>query len=196
MSVYLLVFMGSQAVGSYVWGALAGSLGTAPTLAIAAGLLVLVAASVIALPLRPETGTLDRAVSTAWPVPTVVFDVEPNDGPILVTVRWSVLPGHERDFVAAMRAVGRARRRTGAYHWGLFRHGDEADAMLEQFMVRSWSEYETQARTRWTASDHDAVETARSHTVPGSVIQQPFVAVTDDRTRAVSATADTGAPRS
>ncbi|GAA1877997.1 MFS transporter [Williamsia serinedens] len=191
MSVYLLVFMGSQAVGSYVWGALAGAVGLGPTLAIAAAILVLVAASVVVLPLRAETGTLDRAVSTAWPTPTIVFDVDPTDGPVLVTVRWTVLPGRERAFVSAMRAVGRARRRTGAYRWGLFRQGDAPDVMLEHFMVRSWSEYESQTQTRWTASDHAAIEAARSHTVPGSVIQQPFVAIADDRMRAPSTSADT-----
>ncbi|MCP2193755.1 MFS transporter [Williamsia deligens] len=179
MSVYLLVFMGSQAVGSFLWGLVANAIGLGPTLAVAAGLLVLVAASVRVLPLRAETGTLDRAVSTAWPAPTVVFDVDPDDGPVLVTVTWRIRPGDEREFVRAMAAVGRSRRRTGGYHWGLFRSESDADAMLEHFMVPSWSQYVTQTQTRWTASDHEAIETARAHTIPDSVVQRSYVAVAD-----------------
>ena len=67
MAVYLLVFSGSQALGSYLWGLLAAHFGLAQSLLAAAALLLLTAASVAVLPLRPETGTLDLTTSTAGP---------------------------------------------------------------------------------------------------------------------------------
>jgi MFS family permease len=88
MSIYLLVFMGSQALGSLAWGLVASHVGLVEALLISAALLLAVAASVGRLPLHAATGTLPRGVSTAWPTPTVVFEPEPDDGPV-VTVNCS-----------------------------------------------------------------------------------------------------------
>lgn len=160
MSVYLLVFMGSQAIGSLAWGWLASKVGIVDALALAAAALVVVAASVFVLPLRPETGVLDRTVSTAWPTPTVVFEPVPDDGPVRVTVTYPVDDANRADFVSAMVAVGKARKRTGAFTWSLFRSLDDDDTMVEQFSVPSWSQYERQRNERWMGSDHDAVDSA------------------------------------
>ncbi|STQ64835.1 H+ Antiporter protein [Gordonia bronchialis] len=60
MSVYLLVFMGSQGIGSFLWGAVGSAIGTRWALIVAAICLVIAAASVVVLPLSPVTGTLSR----------------------------------------------------------------------------------------------------------------------------------------
>lgn len=168
MSIYLLVFMGSQALGSFIWGVIASHTGFATGLLISAVLLVIAAASVKALPLRPETGTLPRGVSTAWPTPMVVFGPEPEDGPVIITNTFRVRPGELEQFEQEMIAVGRARRRTGAYSWGLYCHGGDSDVRVEQFTVPSWGEFEHQHRERWTDSDHDLITAALAHTVTGA----------------------------
>ncbi|MET0930442.1 MAG: MFS transporter [Aeromicrobium sp.] len=168
MSVYLLVFMGSQAVGSFVWGLVASHLGLTEALVISAALLVLAAGSITVLPLHAATGTLPRGVSTAWPTPTVVFGPEPNDGPVIVVNTYRPRPEEVDEFDRAMVAVGRARRRTGGYSWGLYRHGSDAQLRVEQFTVPSWSEFERQHRDRWTDSDHDLITAALAHTATGT----------------------------
>jgi MFS family permease len=168
MSIYLLVFMGSQALGSFVWGLVASHVGFAAALLISAVLLVVTAASVTVLPLRADTGTLPRGVSTAWPTPMVMFEPEPDDGPVVVSVTYRVRPDSTTDFDRAMAAVGKARRRTGGYSWALFRNGEDPSLRVEQFTARSWGDLERQHRERWTESDHQRMTEALSYTVTGT----------------------------
>ncbi|MCE0535333.1 MFS transporter [Kineosporia rhizophila] len=168
MSVYLLVFMGTQALGSFVWGLAASHLGLTPALLVSATLLALVAASVRFLPLLAATGSLARGVSTAWPTPTVVFDPEPADGPVTIVKTYRVRTGELDAFERSMRAVGRARRRTGGYSWGLYQDGSDPQLILERFTVPSWDEFQRQHRDRWTESDHEAIVSALVHTETGA----------------------------
>ncbi len=174
IAVYLLVFMGAQAVGSVVWGAVASHAGLTTSLVAASICLVVVAASVIKLPLHPCTGKLDREVSTAWPAPQVMFIPEPDDGPVLITATYRVAEDSFAAFTEAMRDVGRARRRTGGHSWRLYRSGRHADLVVEQFVVPSWSEFRHQHTVRWLASDHDAMARALELTVDGQFDQQSF----------------------
>jgi MFS family permease len=161
LSAYLLVFMGSQAIGSFLWGILSGVIGPVPTLLIAAGILVAVAASVLVLPLQPQTGTLDRSVvALCDPTPTLLFDPHPTDGPVVIAITYRVPADHVDGFAHAMRAVERSRRRTGASAWRLDRSGEEADVFREEFTVRSWDEYQRQSFDRWTQSDQDGYTAA------------------------------------
>lgn len=184
MSVYLLVFMGSQAIGSLVWGWLASRIGLVDALAVAGAAILVVAISVRWLPLRPETATLDRAVSSAWPTPTVIFEPEPGDGPVQITVTYRVTEGARAAFASSMHAVGTARKRTGAFDWRLYRSLDQDETMLEQFRVPSWSQYRRQRDERWTGSDHDVMSRALDHVVGGTTRTETHdigVAVRDHR---------------
>jgi len=80
-------------------------------------MLGVVALSVVVLPLRPTTGMLSVDVSSAWPTPTLVFEPCPNDGPVLITVRYQVPSERLNEFVEAMRAV---RPITAAHGWPQF----------------------------------------------------------------------------
>ncbi|GGG22820.1 MFS transporter [Rhodococcoides trifolii] len=168
MSIYLLVFMGSQALGSFVWGVIASQVGFAAALLMSAALLVATAASVAVVPLRADTGTLPRGVSAAWPTPTVVFGPEPDDGPVVISMTYRVRPESVADFDRAMVAVGKARRRTGGYSWGLFRDGTDPALRVEQFTAPSWGDFERQHRERWTDSDHQRITEALEYTVTGA----------------------------
>lgn len=168
MSVYLLVFMGSQALGSFVWGLTASHLGLTEALLLSAVLLVLAAASIRLLPLRAATGTLPRDLSTAWPTPTVVFEPEPDDGPVMIVNTYRVRADELEAFDQSMAEVGRARRRTGGYSWGLYQDGFDPQIRIEQFTVPSWDEFQRQHQERWTASDHGLIVSALSHTETGA----------------------------
>jgi MFS family permease len=144
LAMYLLVATGSQAIGSYVWGAIATRAG---------------------LPLRPCTGALSVDISTAWPSPTLVFEPRPDDGPVLVTVRYQV-PGDNLDgFIEAMSVVRQSRLRTGGHSWRLYQSVGRPDTFLERFTVGSWTEFERQRTERWLEYDHDGVAKAIRYTV-------------------------------
>jgi MFS family permease len=165
LSMYLLVSSGSQALGSYMWGAVATRAGLDTALLWSAVALGAVALSVPALPLRPSTGKLSVEVSTAWPTPRLVFDPRPNDGPVLVAVRYRVPAENLEKFVEAMSAVRRSRMRTGGHSWRLYHSVGQPDTFLERFTVASWSEFERQRTERWSDHDSDGVRKAIGYTV-------------------------------
>ena len=177
MAVYLLVFSGSQALGSYLWGLIAAHFGLAHSLLAAAALLLLTAASVAVLPLRPETGTLDLTTSTAWPTPTLVFQPDPSDGPVLISTSYHVTDDRIHQFTAAMLKVGRSRSRTGGYRWRLYRSGEDPELVIEEFTVPSWAEFDRQHSTRWLASDNDALASALQCTVDGRAEEHWYFAL-------------------
>jgi len=154
-ATYILIFMGTMAIGSYLWGAIAQRIGTPNALAITAGLLVLVAASVALLPLHAATGRIDRTVDLSWPTPTLVFEPQPTDGPVTIMVSYQVSAAHRAEFVTAMRDVESSRRRTGANQWRLYQSGEDARTMLESFVVPSWAEYRRQQTQRFTGRDRE-----------------------------------------
>jgi MFS family permease len=165
LSVYLLVSTGSQAIGAYMWGAIATRAGLHIALLWSAVVLGVVALSVAVLPLRPSTGKLNVEVSSAWPTPTLVFEPCPNDGPVLVAVRYRVQTENLERFVEAMSAVRRSRLRTGGHSWRLYHSVEQPDTFLERFTVASWSEFERQRTERWLDFDSDGVAKAIGYTV-------------------------------
>lgn len=79
LSVYLLVFMGGQAIGSLLWGLVAGALGTVSALLIAAALLACSALSSVWLPIRHNAEELDLTPSAFWPEPQLVVEPDPEE---------------------------------------------------------------------------------------------------------------------
>ncbi|AWT51342.1 MFS transporter [Mycolicibacterium smegmatis] len=175
LSVYQLVFMGGQALGSLLWGLIAGAAGSVTALLVSAGLMGVCAVSAIWWPLHARTGNLDMTPSAHWPEPALIFEPEPLDGPVVVLVSYRVEPAQETGFFEAMAALGRSRQRTGASQWQLFRSGEHAGTFVEAFIVRSWEEHLRQHHTRLTGHDLLVEETVRRFTV-GEPTSQHLIA--------------------
>ena len=176
LSVYLLVSTGAQAIGSYVWGALATQAGLDIALLWSAVTLGAAALSVVGLPLLPNTGRLNVEVSTAWPEPMLMFEPCPNDGPVLVAVRYRVPEENQEDFVKAMSRVRRSRLRTGGHSWRLYHSVGQTDLLLERFTVASWSEFERQRTERWLGYDSENFTKAVSYTVDHTRTDEYYLA--------------------
>jgi MFS family permease len=176
LSVYQLVFMGGQALGSLTWGLVAGATTSVVSLLISAALLLLCGASTLWWPLHAKTGDLDLTPSSHWPEPNLVFDPEPLDGPVLVITSYRIAPEDEAGFLAAMDVMGRSRQRTGASQWRLFRSVEKESTFVETFMVRSWGEHMHQHYTRLTGQDR-LIEEAVARYVDGLPDSEHYVAV-------------------
>jgi MFS family permease len=176
LSVYLLVATGSQAIGSYVWGALATRAGLDVALLASAIALGVVVLSVVVLPLQANTGKLDLEVSTAWPTPTLMFEPCPQDGPVLVAVRYYVPAENREIFVQSMGNVRRSRLRTGGHSWRLYHSVGLPDIFLERFTVASWSEFERQRTERWLDYDSEGVTKAIGYTVDNARHHEYYLA--------------------
>ena len=174
--MYQLVFMGGQALGSLAWGVLAGATSSVTSLLVSVGLLVVCALSSLWWPLHARTGDLDLTPSTHWPEPTLVFEPEPLDGPVLVVTSYRVEPQDEPAFLAAVAVLGRSRQRTGAARWRLYRSVERENTFVETFIVRSWGEHLHQHYIRLTGQDL-VIEQAVEKYADGVPVSQHLIAV-------------------
>jgi MFS family permease len=159
LAVYLVVFMGGQGIGSLLWGLVTRPLTTTGALIVAAALLLLTA---VAMPLLPQTGTLDRTPA-AWPEPVLSFTPDREGGPVLVEVEYQVDEAEVPAFLAAAERVGTSRRRTGATRWGVFRDAAGSGRYLEVFELPSWDEHLRQHHGRTTGYDQELLDALRAH---------------------------------
>jgi quinol monooxygenase YgiN len=132
----------------------------------------LVAATIVGrwLPLHDVT-RLDPRPSMHWPEPEVDDILDPDDGPILVTIDYAVRPGEEDAFVEAMGSVARSRRRTGARRWELYRDPAAPDHFFETFLIATWAEHRRQHFGRLTVFDRQAEERAHSFLAEPTVVR-------------------------
>jgi predicted MFS family arabinose efflux permease len=140
LGIYQLVFQGGVAAGSAIWGLAAERLGNSTTLLVAAiGLFIgLIAAVRYQLKCNDQ---LNLAPSLHWSEPTVMIDLRPDDGPVLITVEYCIDPERSPEFTKAMHSLSRARRRDGAIRWGLFHDTADPSRYVETFIVESWVEH-------------------------------------------------------
>ncbi|HEX9943236.1 MAG TPA: MFS transporter [Thermoanaerobaculia bacterium] len=177
LSVYMLIFFGGLAGGSALWGAVAERIGISEALLVSAAGMIVGLAATFRIPLRSGEG-LNLAPSRQWPAPIVAHDLEPDRGPVLVTVQYRIDPARAAEFAAAMRDVRRIRLRDGAMQWGLFVDAADPALYTEVFLVSSWVEHLRQ-HERVTVADRDIEERARAfHIGPQRPVVQHLVAET------------------
>ena len=153
LAVNLAVFFGSMALGSIVWGWLAGTAGIAGTLLTAAvGALAGIAAS---WPWKLlGSGTLDLSPSAHWPVPILGEGLSGEGGPVLVTVEYEIDPSEAAAFMSAITALSHERRRDGAFFWQVFADAENPRRRVETFMLETWLDHLRQ-HERVTEADRE-----------------------------------------
>jgi hypothetical protein len=165
LSVYLLVFQGGVAVGSFVWGEVATRVGVRRALLVASGAL---AASLLARFRYPlEIVEEDLTPSLMLPLPKIVRDLDDTDGPVRVLIEYEVPEANARSFRRLVRAREHRRRRDGAIEWDLSRDVSRPTRWLETFVVDSWGEHERQ-HSRTTAADQRSSARIAALLEPGS----------------------------
>ncbi len=152
MSIYQMALMGGSAVGAATWGYVASQ--STVTMSVAAASVI--GPLVLLLTCRLSVGGgLDEDMTPARPASSVaepVIDIEPNEGPVMVTVEYLIDPAQARAFNAVMQETRRARLRQGALSWGLFRDTTLPGRYIEYFLDENWIEHQRRLE-RFTAAD-------------------------------------------
>jgi Transmembrane secretion effector len=138
--VYVTVMFGALTIGSAIWGELAA------VISLPGALLLAAAGAMIAIPLtwrwKLQTGAkVDLSPSMHWPAPVTSHAIEPDRGPVLVTVEYRIDPTKREPFLHALAASARERRRDGAYDWGIFEDPAQDGRFIETFLTDSWLEH-------------------------------------------------------
>jgi hypothetical protein len=139
MSYYLVVFQGGGALGAAVFGLLAQSTGLTGALEIAAAGLLVVSVAGLRLPFK-ALSPADLMPAGDWPAPRLLGENDARQ-PVQITLEHHPREGMEQDLVRALSGGRRARRRTGAVSWRLWRDAADPGRVLEQFVVGSWDEH-------------------------------------------------------
>jgi len=162
LSIFILVYQGSFALGSAAWGAVAQRAGTRTAL-VCAGVGTIVSLLFVLFAQLPES-TEDLSPWNHWRMPVVVREARTDlqRGPVLVTVEYTVIPERHAEFMAAIHQYGRIRRRDGAYRWGIYRDTEVGNRYLEIFLVNSWAEHLRQ-HERQTNADHEVEQRLSSY---------------------------------
>ncbi len=71
---------------------------------------------------------IDFSPAVHWRAPLATRKVENNQGPVLAVVEYRVDATNRAEFLGAVDELGHARRRDGAYAWGVYE--DVADVGL------------------------------------------------------------------
>lgn len=167
LSLYIVVFSAGMATGSLVWGGLAQRLTSSDALLIAAACAVIAALVSLRFHLG-DTASADVMPSSHWPEPLVASEVTVDRGPVMVTVEYQVDRASRDVFLAAMRVLGRSRRRDGAVQWGVMEDTTAPGTYLEYFLVASWLEHLRQ-HERVTGREKRLQETIRSLQIGNAV---------------------------
>jgi MFS family permease len=140
MSIYQMALMGGTAVGAAWWGWVATLSSVRASLVGAA--LAAVACLWLMRDLRVG-GRADEELTPArlWTAPELAIPVEPDQGPVLVTVEYHIDPARKAEFVEVMRESRRVWLSNGLLAWELFDDISDPRCVIEHLVDESWAEY-------------------------------------------------------
>jgi len=175
LAVYLTVFNGAMAVGSLAWGSIAGAVGIRAGLLIAGLGFAVAAVLVYRLKLPGSDGDLDTPGN--WPEPSRSDSLGSDRGPVLIQVEYRIRMEDRAAFLASVNKLSIARRRDGAYAWGVAEHTDDAERIVEWFLVESWAEHMRQHERVTNDDAHLHKEVSAFHFGSEPPVANHFVAL-------------------
>ncbi len=140
MSIYQMSLMGGGAIGAAIWGQLAEFTGLRESLLVAA------VVGAVTMMLIRRAHELDTAVEedltpSALLRPPELPAIDPNAGPVLTTIEYTIDPARADEFRAVMQQSRRSRLRQGALSWELFRDAAEPGRYVEYIVDENWVEH-------------------------------------------------------
>jgi len=151
MAIYQMAIMGSTAAGAAMWGWIAERTSVQASLFTCA--LTALAALFFTRNRVLEGGPAeDHTPTHPWDEPVPAQPIEPDDGPVMVTLEYVIDPARKGEFEAIMAESRSARLRQGAVSWGLFEDLQRPGRFVEYFACDSWADY-LRRFDRFTAQD-------------------------------------------
>ena len=174
-ALHTLCALGSFAIGSAFWGAIASIFSLATALCVAA--LCMAGGMLLARPFPLRMGEAPDVDQVApWEDLFVAEEPEPEAGPVAVEIGYRIRPEETAAFLEAVSLLRAPRRRDGATIWRLYRDLSDPARFVERFIVTSWADYLHQ-RARATAADHELERVVRSFLQDGEAVStQHYIA--------------------
>jgi MFS family permease len=151
LAVFLTFIFGATTVGSAAWGKLSALEGLPVAYFSAAIGLTLALSLTWRWTLQSGAG-VDLSPVLHWRAPAAAWKVQDDQGPILTTIEYHVAVENRAAFLGAIDELGHARKRDGAYAWGVYESLSEQGRFVETYLMESWLELMHQ-RERVTNAD-------------------------------------------
>jgi MFS family permease len=167
-ALHVLAALGAFALGSALWGAVAGL--TSLTVALLAATVAMLAGLLLAKPFPLRMGADLEVTPAPMEHLLVANEPDPEAGPVAVELIYRVRPEAAESFVADVARLKAPRQRDGALFWRLYRDLEDRQRYVERFIVQSWVDYLHQ-RSRQTLADRELEAGLRAHLSKGSAIE-------------------------
>jgi MFS family permease len=151
MAIYQMSLMGGAASGGLLWGQVAAA-SSVPAAVLGSSVFGLVVWWVTRRYPVGDGPELDYRPVPATPRPEPAIEIEPDEGPVMVTFEYRIDPANASAFAEVMERTRRARLRQGALSWGLFRDTESPGRYVEYFVDENWIEHQRRLE-RFTAFD-------------------------------------------
>jgi MFS family permease len=152
LGAYQMIFAGGMALGGVIWGFIAEHVSTPKSLMCASvGLALTLPLSLRFHVLRGVQPDLSPHLHPL-PPPKLSSEREGDEGPVRVSIDYSIDPTDYAAFTQAIHQLRDVRLRDGAIRWGVYQDASDPGHLNETFVTESWLEYLRQ-RERFTASD-------------------------------------------
>ena len=139
LSAHTVVFVGGQAVAAFGWGLLGQYAGLGAALITAAAITAVGAATLAVWPLI-DASRLDRSTVSYWAEPNLALSPTLEEGPVLISLTYSVSPERADAFLAAMEDVPLAPA-NWSQQMGAVPGREDPRRFVEVFLVPSWLEH-------------------------------------------------------
>ena len=151
LAIYQMVAFGAMTAGSVGWGQTAETMGLSSALVVSGllGIFLILVTGRFKLNLGEYH---DYTPSGHWAEPVVITPLAHDNGPVLVTLEYSIDDSDREKFYSLMEELGVTRRRDGAIQWGFFEDVEIHGRFIEMFTVESWVAHLRQ-HARVSASD-------------------------------------------
>ncbi|WP_340589100.1 MFS transporter [Erythrobacter alti] len=165
LSLFASAMTGGIALGSWMWGALAGIWTVEIAMVVSGAAMLLMPLIAILLPLQEEAPEQAAPVQLANE-PEIGLALTMRSGPVVIEVDYRVAADDARDFYNAALAFRSLRLRNGGYGWSIARDIADPEVWTERFQCLTWADY-LRIRDRHTAADREAQEAVSLHLMEG-----------------------------
>jgi MFS family permease len=156
LAIYQTAAFGGVALGSWLWGELAETVGLSISLTAAGTLLVASCFLVQRWPMHPASLVKLDPLRLAGDVPGIT-GLEPEAGPIVISTEYRILTTDAPRFLEVIYELGRIRRRDGARRWSVLQDLGDQTCWVERFETVTWLDY-LRHQHRATLADRETEE--------------------------------------
>ena len=160
LALYQTALYAGLAIGSFLWGHLAETMGVSGAILSAA---IVLAASVLLLyhSQFPQVDAVGMSLAMRGKVvaPLVAFDHEQGD--VVMSIEYVIPREREDEFVELALSLRHLRLRNGGRYWGMFRDIHDGEIWREVLLVESWLQH-LRMLDRMTVADKALIDQVRA----------------------------------